>query len=253
VSVGQVRRGARFASRRRSAGGGAPAFVTSARGNDEATGNNSTSVITVPGGVASNHVMLVVGVQNTGSDTQTIAGGGAGATWTRRQGPSDFSTANGRGYLWTSRATGSSAGATITVTSTGSHRFPALLMVCSGVTETGILTAVTVNGSSDITSHVFPSVTVVTGGSLLLGISAVKSASDIVATFTGGVPASTTLDDESNTAAPSTPNFTVSGFHQATTVAAGSRTIGTATSKSAADATTYAVKSILYTIALAPA
>ena len=53
------RRGVIAASRRRSSGGGSPAFRTSARGNDEATGNNSTSVITIPGTVALGDVMVV--------------------------------------------------------------------------------------------------------------------------------------------------------------------------------------------------
>lgn len=242
MGIATVARGAR-ASRRRSISGGAPAFVTSARGRDEATGNNNTSLITVPGSVANGHIMCVVGAQNTGANTFSLAGGGSGATWTRREGPDTVSGSNLRAYLWTARATGSSAGSTITITSTGSTRFPSLLLVFSGVTDTGILTNVTIVSAAD-TSHAFPSVTVVTGGSLLVGIAALRSGTDTAATLTA--PASHTLDDSSNTNVPSQPSLTVAGFHGNSTVAAGSRTPGTATASSS-------VSSLLYTLALAPA
>ena len=242
MGIATVARGAR-AARRRSVVGGSPAFVASAKGNDEATGNNTTSVITVPGGVANGHIMCVVGAQNTGASTQTISGGGSGATWTTRQGPDTVSGSNLRAYLWTARATASSAGSTITVTSTGSHRFPSVLLVFSGVTDTGILTAVDFVNSAG-TSHLFPSVTVVTGGSMLVGMAALRSGTATAATLTA--PAGNTLDDTSNTNVPASPALTVVGLHGTSTVAAGVRTPGTATASAS-------VTSILYTVALAPA
>lgn len=246
MSITTIKRGARASSRRRSAGGaGTPAFRTTARGNDENTGNDTTSVITVPGTVASGDVMLVAAGQNGSTNTFTIAGGGSGVTWTTRDAGSATSDALLKAYLFSARATAGSAGSTITVTSTASRRFPSLLLVASGVTDTGILTAVTVRGTQS-TSQVFPSVTVVTAGSLLLGLGVLRVGSDIPPTLAGGAPAGVTLDDESNSAAPSAPNLTVAGLHKTTTVGAGAQTIGTATSAATCTA-------ITYTIALAPA
>jgi hypothetical protein len=253
MSVTTIKRGARAASRRRSAGGaGTPAFRATARGNDEMTGNLDTCTITVPGTVAALDVMCVVAEQNTGSATQTISGGGSGVTWTLRQGPIT-SASNLRAYLWTARATASSAGATITVTSTSALRFPGLLLVASGVTDTGIVTA-SAQVDTAGTSHAFPSVTVPSpGGYLLVAMSALQRANAIYPTFTGGVPAGMTLDDESNTNAPANPNQTVSGFHKATTVAAGAQSPGTATSKDSTDGTSVNCKSALFTLAIPPA
>lgn len=243
MGIATVARGAR-ASRRRSIAGGSPAFRAAAKGNDEATGNNSTSLITVPGSVQAGDIMCVVGAQNTsGAVTFSVSGGGSGATWTTREGPDTVSSNNLRAYLWTSRATGSSAGSTITVSSSTSARFPALLLVASGVTDTGILTEVAFVNTVD-TSHLFPSVTVVTGGSLLVGMAALRSGTATAATLTA--PAGSTLDDSSNTNVPASPSITVAGLHGTSTVAAGVRTPGTATSSSS-------VTAILYTVALAPA
>ena len=245
MGLTQVRRGVRAASRRRSAGG-SPAIRTTARGNDEMTGNKASAPITVPGTVQAGDVMLVVAAQNTGANTQSISGGGSGATWTRRQGPSTVTLSNLRAYLWEARATGASAGSTITVSSSGNSRFPALLFVASGVTETGIVTAVDFVNSAGL-SHTFPSVTIPSpGGYLLVGMAAMRTGTDTAASLTGGAPAGATLDDESNTAAPSQPNLTVSGLHVNSTVAAGTRTPGTATS-------TLPANSVLFTIALPPA
>lgn len=245
MSLTTVKRGARAASRRRSAGGGAVAFRTTARGNDENTGNDSTCPITVPGTVANGDVMLVAAGQNGSGQTFTISGGGSGVTWSTKQ--SGIATSDGtlKTYLFEARATAGSAGSTITITSTASKRFPGLLYVASGVTDTGIVTANTVVNTSG-TAHAFPSVTVPTAGSLLIGLAVLRVSTTTPPTLAGGAPAGTTLDDESNSAAPSQPNLTVAGLHKTATVGTGAQTPGTATSA-------LACKSVLFTIALAPA
>jgi hypothetical protein len=245
MGLGLVRRGVRAASRRRAAGG-SPAIRTTARGNDEMTGNKNSAQIVVPGSVQAGDVMLVVGAQNTGANTQSISGGGSGASWSPRQAARTVSGNNLRAYLWSARAAGGSAGSTITVSASGSARFPALLVVCSGVTETGIVTDFQLVNAAGL-SHAFPAVTVPSpGGYLLVGIGALRRGDAVAASLAGGAPAGAALDDESNTAAPAQPNLTVSGLHVTSTVAAGSRTPGTATSD-------LAVSSVLFTIALPPA
>lgn len=240
-------------ARRRSSGAGSAAFRTTARGNDEATGNNDTVTITIPGTVANLDVMVVCGAMATGTYTQSISGGGSGVTWSQKFGPIEIN-ANLRAYLWTARATASSAGSTITLSAGAARRFEALLMVGSGVTDTGVLTAnatVTTEG----TSHAFPSVTVpAAGGYALLGFAAMRTSSADVASLSGGEPASTTLQNESNTLAPSSPNVTVSGLWFNTTVASGSRTVGTASSKlMGSPSTAQNASSVLFTVGLAPA
>lgn len=244
------RRGVIASSRRRSTGG-TIAVRTTARGNDEATGNNATSVITVPGTVQNGDVLLVVAGQNTTTATFAITGGGAGVTWNTRRSADTLTAANLRTYLFSGRATGTSAGSTITVTATDSGspslaRFPSLLVVTQNATDTGIVHNVAQVNTVG-TAHAFPSVTVPSpGGFLLLGLSVLRVGTSTPPTFAAGAPAGATLDDESNTAAPAQPNLTASGLHKTATVAAGSQTPGTATSAASA-------RSILYTIALAPA
>lgn len=243
MGLSTVRRGVRAASRRRSTGASV-GFRTSARGNDEMTGNKASAAIAVPGPVQAGDVMLVVAAQNTGANTFGISGGGAGATWTKQFGPVTLPANNLRAYVWTARATGASAGSTITVSSNGSSRFPALLVVESGVTETGMVTSSTQVTSAN-TSHGFSSVTVPSpGGYMLLGIGAFRTGTDTAATIT--TAAGSTVDDQSNTAAPSQPNLTVAVQRANSTVGAGTRTPAAVTASPAAT-------SLLFTVALAPA
>lgn len=251
MSVGQLRRGVRASSRRRSTGG-TPAIRTTAEGNNGATGNNSTSVITVPGTVQNGDVLLVVAEQNTASNTFTISGGGAGVTWVTKNGPDVQASPSETSYLFKARATAGSAGSTITVTARDTSgnlalaRFPALLVVAQNATDAGMLTALA-QVTSASTSHPFGSVTVPSpGGWLLIGIAALRVNDVVAPTLSGGMPAGAALDDESASAAPAQPNLTVSALHVTSTVAAGSRTPGTATSAATC-------RSNLYTIALSPA
>lgn len=247
MALGLARRGARAASRRRSAGVSAPAFRTSATGNDESTGNPSTCTITVPESVEAGDVMFVIGTQNTGGNTFTIAGGGTGVTWAVDKGPSTSSANNMRAYVWSADAVASSKGATITVTSTSGARFPGLLVVLTGVTRTGRVVSDPTFKNTSTTSHNFPSVTVVAANSLLFGLASMRVGTAApAASFVGGAPAGASVVGESNSAATSSPNMTVSAVVASATVAAGSRTVGTATS-------TKTATSILYTIALPPA
>lgn len=238
--------GARAASRRRSAGATAPAFRTSARGNDEDTGNPNTSPITVPGSVAAGDVLVVIATQNTGANTFTISGGGTGVTWAVDKGPNTSSGNNMRTYVWTADAVASSAGSTITVTATAGARFPSLLLVLTGVTRTGRVVSDPKFVNTAGTSHAFPSVTVAAANSLLVGVSSMRVGTAApAASFAGGAPSGATLRNESNSATTTSPNMTVSGIVVDATVAAGSRTVGTATS-------TKSATSILYTLAFPP-
>jgi large repetitive protein len=239
-----ARRGVRAASRRRSSTSPA-SFRTSAVGNDGDTGNPSTCVITVPGSVATGDVLVLIATQNTGSNTFSPAGGGTGVTWTTDKGPNTSSGNNMRTYVWTADATSTSKGSTITITSTSGARFPGLLLVLTGVTRTGRIVSDPAYKNSATTSHTFPTVTVATTGSLLVGVISLRSgAPKPAAELTA--PSGSTQRGESETATTTSPNMTVTGVVVDSTVASGSRTPGTGTS-------TLIATSIAYTLAFAPA
>jgi hypothetical protein len=214
-----------------------------ALGNDDTTAVGAGSfVITVPASVQAGDVLAVLAVENTGAGTYGISGGGGG-TWTTRRGPDDNMSTQ-RTYLWTKTAQAGAAGTTITVTSTVNGRFIGILFASYGVTETGILVSAPSTGNTADTALAFPPVEVPdNAGWELYGIGSMRVAADTAATVSA-VPTGVVLDGQSNTKVAS-PNYTAFALHATATVAAGSRSIGTATASAA-------VTDQLYTVALAP-
>lgn len=217
-------------------------FRAFATGNDETTsGADNSFTITVPATVQAGDVMLVIAVQNTGTQTYTISGGGTGATWTTQSGPDDLSS-NQRTYLWSETASASSAGSTITVNANGTGRFIGHLLVLSGVTEAGMIVSPPSGDSTADTTLDFQDVTVATPGSDLVVLGSMRAAAATAATVSG-VPTGYTLRGSTNTNIAN-PNYTVFALTSDTTVATGTQGPPNGTASSA-------VTDQLYTVALA--
>lgn len=208
--------------------------------NDGLTGNTTTATATVPGTVVAGDVLAVVSVQNTGAQTHSISGGGTGA-WTVRSGPDD-NASNQRSYVWTKTAQSDAAGASVTITSSGSGKLIGIGTVVSGVLETGLQLALTTDTTAD-TSLSWSAVTIPDNtGWTLVGLATLRVGAATAATMTA--PTGSTIDGVSKTV-QATPNFSTYAMHGNSTVASGSQTPGTGTASAA-------VTNQLYTLAFAP-
>lgn len=211
--------------------------------NDGETSSATSISAAVPATVQAGDVLAVVSVQNTGTATHTITGGGA-ASWNLRSGPDDNLTQQ-RTYVWTKTAGADSAGATVTITSTASGtRFIGAGLAASGRTEAGVLVQVTTDTTSG-TALAWPSVTIPdnTGWELY-------SLATLRAPISGGGPTITTapsgssVDATAQTVFSTSPNFSANALHKTSTVASGSQSFGSGTAS-------ISVTANLYTIGLA--
>lgn len=208
--------------------------------NDGLSSSTTTASGTVPATVQAGDVLAVIAVENTGTNTYTISGGGAGA-WTVRSGPDDNSNAQ-RTYVWTKTAGSDSAGATVTVNSTGGSRFIGAGLAAFGVTESSILIALTSDTTSD-TSLNWPSVTIPAGGNAWELYSLITFRASTVPNMTTP-PSGASIDAKSATAFGASPQFCAIALHETAQTPAGSGSVsfGTATAD-------IAVTNQLYTIA----
>lgn len=165
MALGQAARGARAASRRRTAGAG-PLLVASAVSGDGSTAADPSAAFTIPVTAQVGDVATVI-IETAGSPTISAPAG-----WTLRAGPSS-PAGGGTAWCYTRTLTAGDPGSTVTWSFSANQRACAILDVVRGVTETGILIGTPTVG----TGTTVPTVGSVPAGAFFYVASAQRSGS----------------------------------------------------------------------------
>lgn len=203
----------------------------------------NTLTSTVPTVSAGDTLVVVASINGT-TPVLSISGGNvSGGTWTVLSGPDTNGTTE-TSTVWIATATSTSTGATITISSDTNGRMVGAGAANIGFTPTGAVVAITKQTSAS-TSIPFPSVTVGTAGSQVLGLCALRINSTTTTTLTA--PTGSTRVAQAASAFVSSAEFTDAVVAINATSSTGSVTPGTGTASSSV------TNCNIYTVALAPA
>lgn len=216
----------------------AVSFVAGAQANNGQTANSLSATFTIPSGAAAGDTALLVVTQNTGANTFTPPSGWS----TLRSG--DFAATSLEGALFGKDLVAGEPGSSITVNSSGTSRFPGVLLVFRGtqLASITVTAATTTTASTTLTS---PTITTTVDNSYVVNFW-ISRTSNAAPAGTITVPANHTADTSSTTAFTTSPNDIVQASHLTTTGLAGSYGGQNATSSLSSS------HAVIYTIAVPP-
>lgn len=141
-----------------------PAFFAAARGNHLQTATDNTVTTVIPASVTDGMVGVYFVDSSSNPTLNSITSG-----WTTRSGPDGGATNVYRGFCFTKTLTAAEAGTNVTATLSFGARDVGILLVFSGVTESGIVVGTPVLNETATTAPALPTLTAPAGAMLVAG------------------------------------------------------------------------------------